>query len=115
LHPAHVRATSLLFILQLPPSSILFPYTTPFRSPSNPATPSNCASSTMKTETESITETDPEFETAVGYIRLSQDGKSLSRQRRDRSEEHTSELQSRFDRVCRLLLEKKKSQLSMNR
>src|SRR5699024_12692968 len=29
--------------------------------------------------------------------------------RRDRSEEHTSELQSRFDLVCRLLLEKKKS------
>src|SRR5438067_8174253 len=26
---------------------------------------------------------------------------------RDRSEEHTSELQSRFDLVCRLLLEKK--------
>src|SRR5699024_3326907 len=30
-------------------------------------------------------------------------------QRRDRSEEHTSELQSRFDLVCRLLLEKKKT------
>src|SRR5437868_15471293 len=29
---------------------------------------------------------------------------------RCRSEEHTSELQSRFDLVCRLLLEKKKSQ-----
>src|SRR5699024_11799566 len=29
-------------------------------------------------------------------------------QRRTRSEEHTSELQSRFDLVCRLLLEKKK-------
>src|SRR5437868_7702114 len=29
-----------------------------------------------------------------------------------RSEEHTSELQSRFDLVCRLLLEKKKSILS---
>src|SRR5207249_10975695 len=28
---------------------------------------------------------------------------------RDRSEEHTSELQSRFDIVCRLLLEKKKT------
>src|SRR5699024_11857362 len=28
----------------------------------------------------------------------------------DRSEEHTSELQSRFDLVCRLLLEKKKKQ-----
>src|SRR5207249_11860184 len=30
------------------------------------------------------------------------------RQRQNRSEEHTSELQSRFDLVCRLLLEKKK-------
>src|SRR6266513_4115279 len=30
-----------------------------------------------------------------------------SRARRGRSEEHTSELQSRFDLVCRLLLEKK--------
>src|SRR5207249_5453859 len=29
-----------------------------------------------------------------------------------RSEEHTSELQSRFDLVCRLLLEKKKKQMS---
>src|SRR5699024_12180014 len=29
---------------------------------------------------------------------------------RNRSEEHTSELQSRFDLVCRLLLEKKKKQ-----
>src|SRR5699024_11268107 len=28
----------------------------------------------------------------------------------ERSEEHTSELQSRFDLVCRLLLEKKKNQ-----
>src|SRR5207249_9805520 len=33
---------------------------------------------------------------------------SFSRRGRGRSEEHTSELQSRFDLVCRLLLEKKK-------
>src|SRR5699024_12580990 len=32
----------------------------------------------------------------------------LGQQRPGRSEEHTSELQSRFDLVCRLLLEKKK-------
>src|SRR5699024_12394861 len=32
-----------------------------------------------------------------------------------RSEEHTSELQSRFDLVCRLLLEKKKHQWNVNR
>src|SRR5699024_11692840 len=31
---------------------------------------------------------------------------------RERSEEHTSELQSRFDLVCRLLLEKKKIETS---
>src|SRR6266513_6250738 len=31
--------------------------------------------------------------------------------RSDRSEEHTSELQSRFDLVCRLLLEKKKKNI----
>src|SRR5207249_6281222 len=34
--------------------------------------------------------------------------KWISRTRMKRSEEHTSELQSRFDLVCRLLLEKKK-------
>src|SRR5699024_12415279 len=33
----------------------------------------------------------------------------------DRSEEHTSELQSRFDLVCRLLLEKKKHITTRNR
>src|SRR5207249_12059346 len=39
--------------------------------------------------------------------------KSSPRSRcRCRSEEHTSELQSRFDLVCRLLLEKKKKQTS---
>src|SRR5699024_12128043 len=32
-----------------------------------------------------------------------------------RSEEHTSELQSRFDLVCRLLLEKKKIQITSHR
>src|SRR5699024_3402341 len=31
----------------------------------------------------------------------------------DQSEEHTSELQSRFDLVCRLLLEKKKKELTI--
>src|SRR5207249_6361885 len=35
---------------------------------------------------------------------------SMSRRGNCRSEEHTSELQSRFDLVCRLLLEKKKQE-----
>src|SRR5699024_11248411 len=38
------------------------------------------------------------------------EGSSTRRQGRPRSEEHTSELQSRFDLVCRLLLEKKKDE-----
>src|SRR5699024_12313088 len=35
-------------------------------------------------------------------------GSLMGKSTNDRSEEHTSELQSRFDLVCRLLLEKKK-------
>src|SRR5699024_11527234 len=34
----------------------------------------------------------------------------LENEKKNRSEEHTPELQSRFDLVCRLLLEKKKKQ-----
>src|SRR5438067_7539894 len=41
-----------------------------------------------------------------GLAQLSRQGLPLRR-----SEEHTSELQSRFDLVCRLLLEKKKSKI----
>src|SRR5699024_12096023 len=36
--------------------------------------------------------------------------KTLGKKKEERSEEHTSELQSRFDLVCRLLLEKKNQQ-----
>src|SRR5438067_9616323 len=39
--------------------------------------------------------------------------RSRSAPRSPRSEEHTSELQSRFDLVCRLLLEKKKKNKTM--
>src|SRR5438067_9294266 len=68
-------------MIRPPPRSTLFPYTTLFRSPA----------------------------AGVGLqaVRLP-DGVRRGRQGR-RSEEHTSELQSRFDLVCRLLLEKKKS------
>src|SRR5699024_11679444 len=79
----------LLFFLmpRRPPTSTLFPYTTLFRSkpylariswPSSDKTKSMYACAVLLTPS------------------------------RLRSEEHTSELQSRFDLVCRLLLEKKK-------
>src|SRR5699024_12350605 len=49
----------------------------------------------------------PPWCTGPGGGRVDQDRQLLHS--RGRSEEHTSELQSRFDLVCRLLLEKKRS------
>src|SRR5438874_8885951 len=48
-------------------------------------------------------------------IRLQDDRRRLSCSRIPRSEEHTSELQSRRDLVCRLLLEKKKKEQNSTR
>src|SRR5438067_6936416 len=75
---------SMLFLMiRAPPISTLFPYTTLFRSPGD-----------------------------VVERRSAPAGRgclpSPGRPDPKRSEEHTSELQSRFDLVCRLLLEKKK-------
>src|SRR5207249_7583501 len=67
-------------MIRRPPRSTLFPYTTLFRSRLNEA------------------------------LLFYNEASALSELSADhaRSEEHTSELQSRFDLVCRLLLEKKK-------
>src|SRR5437870_10482143 len=77
-------------MMRPPPTSTLFPYTTLFRSPSAPS----CRAS-PPTRAES-------------RARGSRGRRSGPRLRR--SEEHTSELQSRGHLVCRLLLEKKKEQ-----
>src|SRR5438874_13268127 len=87
--------TCLFFFLMIrrPPRSTLFPYTTLFRSPS--VTLPVCA---LVTATEkSRNQTAPTKYNASFAEKLDK-----------RSEEHTSELQSRRDLVCRLLLEKKK-------
>src|SRR5437868_9568107 len=68
-------------MIRRPPRSTLFPYTTLFRS--------------------ERTEKEPRRSDSAGW-------QWPTTKRRSRSEEHTSELQSRFDLVCRLLLEKKK-------
>src|SRR2546422_3410957 len=78
-------------MIRRPPRSTLFPYTTLFRSaPASPRTP--FASESIVASTENA---------GAGP------GCQASRAR-PRSEEHTSELQSRLHLVCRLLLEKKK-------
>src|SRR5437868_12441191 len=82
-----------------PPRSTLFPYTTLFRS--------LLAEGVEKLTTQA-------FETALteafSQLQLLQTlTPTLPMLPCPRSEEHTSELQSRFDLVCRLLLEKKKN------
>src|SRR2546422_7251585 len=86
---------SFFFFLMIrrPPRSTLFPYTTLFRSRVD--------------------------DSPVRTVPFARNGHLSARRRRDRrrphaasgrSEEHTSELQSRLHLVCRLLLEKKKKQ-----
>src|SRR5690606_41838998 len=90
---------SFLFPLPRPPSSTLFPYTTLFRSLLD----------------HRLLEVDLDLRrlgeggaaaAKVGLLRVALAG--LAHLVGDRSEEHTSELQSRENLVCRLLLEKKK-------
>src|SRR2546428_13263874 len=85
---------SFFFFLMIrrPPRSTLFPYTTLFRSRFTNMPSLTTWSFTL---------------TAVAAPNLVR-GAVLSNKVNDRSEEHTSELQSRSDLVCRLLLEKKK-------
>src|SRR2546430_12422240 len=73
-------------MIRRPPRSTLFPYTTLFRSRSTPPPPRRA---------------DPPTRPRCG--------RGGARRHPARSEEHTSELQSQSNLVCRLLLEKKKT------
>src|SRR5437667_1369967 len=76
-------------MIRRPPRSTLFPYTTLFRSRSTRAMRLTGSSPTA--------------------------GRVPARSQSARSEEHTSELQSHHDLVCRLLLEKKKKKTSLTK
>src|SRR5690349_24264742 len=88
-------------MIRRPPRSTLFPYTTLFRS--------------LTRETAHAGLEDP----GLGHLRRRRGAFGLEahgqpyRQGKARSEEHTSELQSRRDLVCRLLLEKKKNKIKI--
>src|SRR5438034_1452847 len=88
----YIYYTILLFfflMIRRPPRSTLFPYTTLFRScPCNPPASGSFRDKRGCRQGPRSAEPPP---------------------RRVRSEEHTSELQSHSDLVCRLLLEKKKN------
>src|SRR5207249_5562769 len=94
--PSHPRPSasaplpSVFLMLRRPPSSPLFPYTTLFRSYHRRVEADRDRSRDLDDEPSPRLAAAPSLAGPV------------------RSEEHTSELQSRFDLVCRLLLEKKK-------
>src|SRR5260370_29914860 len=91
-------------MIRRPPRSTLFPYTTLFRSidSGKPNTSrANLSSSSLRTGPWSISCRD-----SISLWHISSN--TL------RSEEHTSELQSHLNLVCRLLLEKKKEHKEMN-
>src|SRR5690349_22582505 len=89
-------------MLRRPPRSTLFPYTTLFRSR---ATTARQAEATTSRPRESA----PGEKSCPRWrIATNAEAQNTRVQPTARSEEHTSELQSRRDLVCRLLLEKKK-------
>src|SRR2546429_3590347 len=82
-------------MIRRPPRSTLFPYTTLFRSPGAHAQRAPAA--------------DLQHQRAYGEVTFEPvQAHGLESAAHHRSEEHTSELQSRLHLVCRLLLEKKK-------
>src|SRR5690242_21877376 len=103
MRPRRVRCRpSVLFFLRSapPPISPLFPYTTLFRSTSMPSA-TGSAILRQKRGSGSRSSSSP----ARGRLAPTVNGGNKTD---FRSEEHTSELQSHVNLVCRLLLEKKK-------
>src|SRR5687768_18346994 len=89
-------------MIRRPPRSTLFPYTTLFRS-FQPA--GGLVASAGIAESAADTATD-HFQLSIGAFTSATNRLAMAHMR---SEEHTSELQSRLHLVCRLLLEKKKT------
>src|SRR5689334_24381088 len=89
-------------MIRRPPRSTLFPYTTLFRSPAQLYAPMARRHMELFGTTSS----------QLGEIAVSTRHNAIlnghGMMTKPRSEEHTSELQSQFHLVCRLLLEKKK-------
>src|SRR3712207_6977413 len=97
-------------MIRRPPRSTLFPYTTLFRSPlTYPAAGEQGASLTVRGRFEDPRQTPPDLRFRfLDAQRIEITRPAAGFNAGARSEEHTSELQSRQYLVCRLLLEKKK-------
>src|SRR5438093_3936352 len=96
-------------MLRRPPRSTLFPYTTLFRSLVGPAMP-ELLQECLEAPKDGSTGQGVRVPSQRVLAELSREiGARPAILRRQRSEEHTSELQSLTNLVCRLLLEKKKT------
>src|SRR5438309_7996975 len=93
-------------MLRRPPRSTLFPYTTLFRS-----LVSHRGEQRRDARSDVADDRRDDLDVRVHFLRLDVDLDELLRRVAPRSEEHTSELQSQFHLVCRLLLEKKKTKV----
>src|SRR2546430_11567285 len=94
-------------MIRRPPRSTLFPYTTLFRS-----VPAGQTSKDFSIATSGVTTaTDVTLTATAGSVTKT----ATLTVRPLRSEEHTSELQSQSNLVCRLLLEKKKKRRARHR
>src|SRR2546422_1542727 len=89
-------------MIRRPPRSTLFPYTTLFRSPWSALEPAHAQRAQLVLERHHLDESVDLRRRLAALIA------QLALCVVKRSEEHTSELQSRLHLVCRLLLEKKK-------
>src|SRR2546422_3704804 len=91
-------------MIRRPPRSTLFPYTTLFRSPESFAQLRRRLLALWERAWHAAGNAPPATPFVDRKVELA------GPEDADRSEEHTSELQSRLHLVCRLLLEKKKTQ-----
>src|SRR5699024_12633734 len=105
------RLSSVIFFFLMPrppPRSTLFPYTTLFRSKTAASAAQRPRRLPAETERGHTSMISLFFSSQMASIFLTNLSVSFWVSSSRRSEEHTSELQSRFELVCRLLLEKKK-------
>src|SRR3989449_8291274 len=95
-------------MIRRPPRSTLFPYTTLFRSPPQIVHRPLRHDPAMLEDGDAVAHRLGDLQ----RVRAHQHGAAARHElAEDRSEEHTSELQSRLHLVCRLLLEKKKNKI----
>src|SRR5688572_32351866 len=91
-------------MIRRPPRSTLFPYTTLFRSQSSATERASRSAASLEAVLKQYCVSCHNQKAKIGGLALD----TLDVHQVSRSEEHTSELQSQSNLVCRLLLEKKK-------